>query len=58
MVQLKTVLTPFWVSPRSSQPKDAFYYPQRFLTPLIISTASIIYLTVKVYETLDWIKDL
>lgn len=42
-------LIPFELFARQDNPGDAFYYPQRLLTPMFISTLSILYLTYSMY---------
>ena len=47
---LKQSLIPFECQATHKDPGDAFYFPQRFLTPIFISTLSVIYLTYVMYQ--------
>ena len=46
---LKQALLPFEVVSSSGMKEQAFYYPQRLLTPMFISTLSIVYLVYTMY---------
>ena len=57
LIKLCSTLFPFELTIKFSSYKDAFYYPQRFITPLVISTVSIIYLTIIIYGVIGSVRD-